>query len=119
MKVLLFLIAIVFVSLTSFSQNILSVHASQTVSKSYPRLVTNVKLDAFAYAVVISIDAEWGFLKQKGDAYDGVMIQTTTDASKTFNVSGLTVGTHKVYFTIYSNPRTVVDRREVIFEVTE
>jgi len=118
MKKILFLITL-FISTVSFSQTIESVNVSSSVSLSYPRLITSFKLSSYAYATVISIDGDWGFLKHKADAYAGTVIPGVPSGSKVFDVSGLSVGTHTVYVTVYSNPRTIVDQRIITFQVTE
>lgn len=118
MKNLIFLFALLF-STTLFAQSITSVNASPTVSLSYPRLITSFKLDTYAYAIIISVDADWGFLKQKGDAFAGTTFLGVSSGSKVFNVSGLAAGPHKVYVDVYTNPRTIADRREVTFFITD
>lgn len=117
MKKFFFALAILF-SVVASSQSIESVNVSSSVSLSYPRLITSFKLSTYAYAIIISIDDEWGFQKQNGNAYAGTVFGGVPSGSKVFDVSGLSVGQHKVFVDVYTNPRTIVDRRIVFFEVT-
>jgi hypothetical protein len=113
MKNLLLAIAMFF-SVTSFSQSITNTNPQEGDTKYGTTLIASVDLDSDAYAIVVSIDAEAKFLKPNKARKDlAVIVFNTSTFDRAFK--NLSPGQHTLFVDVYSDPRTIVDSREITF----
>lgn len=115
MKKIIFLF-FAFLALKSNAQIISEVYPTdgQVLEKTEGEMPFHAKTSEVVYAIVLSIDAEAKFLK-KNKAVKAITNTNTDELEGFVPFSDLSLGWHTLYVKIYSDPRTIIEEREVMF----